>query len=120
MVVYYDFEEEFEWELDWDFEEVRKILKKLSYAELIESVDEVCDKDGVDEYLSQDTQDLLELNKSELIALIEECLDFDKFEQYFIDDLIEVCEGKAYEEYRNAKDWDDIVQEYGYRGHGRF
>ena len=117
MIVVYDFEEEFEWELDWGYEEIGKILKKLSYADLVECVYEVCDKDGVIEYLSQGTQDLLELNKSELIDLIEECLDFDKFKQYFIDDLIEVCEGKAYEEYRNAKDWDDIVQVYGY---GRF
>ena len=113
MVVVYDFEgNSFEYELDLDYATIRKILKPYSTADIVNLIIELVDAKDIREYLQG--EDMLKMNRHDIVDMFEELVDFDVFYSYFEEEIKDMFENKAYEEYQNELDWEYTCEEIGY------
>ena len=113
MIVVYDFEgNSFEYEVEWDYAVMRKILKPYSTADIVDLIIEFAEPEDIAEYLQG--EDMLEMNRHDIVYMFEELVDFDVFYSYFEEEVKDMFENKAYEEYQNALDWEYTCEEIGY------
>lgn len=101
MYILYDFDDEqYEYDVEFGYKQMDRILKDYTKADLLNLVYELLDMDKVAEYLEGD--DIVQLDRQQLLEVVEDLVDYDDFKDYFIDELKDMYYARAYKEYKDC------------------
>jgi bifunctional DNA-binding transcriptional regulator/antitoxin component of YhaV-PrlF toxin-antitoxin module len=104
MIIWYDFDEDYEYEAYIGLEEMQKVLKKVDKVEVITVIERLAKKEDVAEFLKKwEITKLEELTKEELVDWCIDLVDAEDFGEYYEDVMYDIFYNKALQEYEDTR-----------------